>query len=121
MIRLGFCISICLTYPLLHFVARRAVLQLLFVSPQGTSLQRLLVTVGIVFSTLIVGLAVRKVEVIVGFTGAIASTALTFCLPAAIYIRIGSRAPSAWPVIFFTVGVLFMIIGVVTNLIALLE
>ena len=92
--RLGFGVSICLTYPCLHYAARRSIDQLLFGSAaeganRGTPEWRLrLLTLIIVGSTLVLGLVLRKVEVVFGFTGAVASTALSYCLPAAIHLRL---------------------------------
>lgn len=101
LIRLGFGISICLTYPCLHFAARRSLEQLLFQSPETARKaaaggaadaspygRLLLLTVGIVGTTLVIGIALERVEVVFGFTGAVASTALSYCLPAAIHLRL---------------------------------
>ena len=41
-------------------------------------------TVGIVGTSLLIGLVLQKVEVVFGFTGAVASMVLSYCLPAAV-------------------------------------
>ena len=96
-VRLGFGLSICLTYPCLHFAARRSLDQLLFGSAAcGTPDARLMaLTVAIVGSTLVLGLVLQKVEVVFGFTGAVASTALSYCLPAAIHLRLSPHPARA--------------------------
>lgn len=133
LVRLGFGLSICLTYPCLHFAARRSLEQLLFQSPEtarklaaaagaiggdagATPYWRLLLlTVGIVGSTLVIGIALERVEVVFGFTGAVASTALSYVLPAAIHLRLRPKplfaARNAG-------GLALLVVGTVLGLIA---
>jgi len=89
-VRLAFATSICLTYPCLHFAARCSLDQLLFRERRAS--RRIPLTLAIVGSSLLLALVVEKVEVVFGFTGAAASTALSFGLPAAIDLRLGRAA-----------------------------
>jgi amino acid permease len=77
-------------YPCLHFAARRSLDQLLFNSKEGDcpAWRRVVETVGIVGSTLLLGLLTHQIEVVFGFCGAIASTAISYWLPALIYLRL---------------------------------
>ena len=43
----------------------------------------------------VLGLVLEKVEVVFGFTGAVASTALSYCLPAAIHLRLSPHPARA--------------------------
>mmetsp|Transcript_29294 Transcript_29294/g.97152 ORF Transcript_29294/g.97152 Transcript_29294/m.97152 type:complete len:123 (-) Transcript_29294:25-393(-) len=54
--------------------------------------RRIPLTLAIVGSSLLLALVVERVEVVFGFTGAAASTALSFGLPAAIDLRLGRAA-----------------------------
>ena len=91
-VRLFFGVSICLTYPCLHYATRHSLNDLLWKASRSGApapYRRLFgLTVGIVGSTLAIGLVVEKVEMVFGFTGAIASTMITFMLPAAIHLRL---------------------------------
>ena len=86
--RLGFGVSVCLTYPCLHYAARRSLDQLTFgrVGQQTPHRRLLALTAALVGSSLGVALVVRRVELIFGFTGAIASTMISYILPAAIHL-----------------------------------
>jgi amino acid permease len=108
--RLAFGLSVCLTYPVLSFSARRSLDQLVFKSSvAGNAPPRRLFTETLVLvgSTLVLGLLLQRVEVVFGFVGACASTSLSFLLPAAIHIRL---SPRRWPklrgALFFAVGAL---------------
>lgn len=61
LLRLAFALSICLTFPTLHFAARRSLDQMLFHSSEGNAPRARLVpeALGIVSSTLIIALRVR--------------------------------------------------------------
>ena len=49
----------------------------------------------IVGTSLLIGLVLQKVEVVFGFTGAVASTVLSYCLPAAIHLRLSPHPARA--------------------------
>lgn len=126
LVRLGFGISICLTYPCLHFAARRSLEQLLFQSPETARKaaaaghrspygRLLLLTVLIVGTTLIIGIALERVEVVFGFTGAVASTALSYVLPAAIHLRL---RPKPLLAARNAGGLTLLVVGVVLGLIS---
>ncbi len=111
-VRLGFGLSLCFTYPTLHYAARRSLDQMLFNSSEGDAPTSRLVgeTVLIVGSTLALALLVDRVEVVLGFVGAFASTTLLYILPASIFLRL-SPATSARDVAFLVVGVSMGVLG----------
>ena len=66
------------------------------------------------------GLVLRKVEVVFGFTGAVASTALSYCLPAAIHLRLSPHPARAlrrtWrSAAFLLVGLLLGLVSFVNH------
>jgi amino acid permease len=141
LMRLAFGFSVCLTYPCLHFAARRALDQLLFSrqrqssaadfswqrqssagddAGRDTPYPRLLGLTGLlVGSSLCIALAVDRVEVIFGFTGAVASTMLSYVLPAAIHLMLRPHRVSSWRKNGGTAA--FMVAGVAFGLVALVN
>jgi amino acid permease len=118
LLRLAFALSICLTYPTTHYAARRSLDQMLFHSSEGnTPYSRLLAeTVGIVGSTLAVALTVERMELVLGLTGAVASTTLLFILPPAIFLRL-----SPVPLRHNWADVLFLVVGLLLGGLGLLN
>ena len=110
LVRLGFGLSVCLTYPCLHYAARRSLDQLVF-GRRGRSTpsrRRLALTAGLVGSSLGVALVLRRVELIFGVTGAIASTMISYVLPAAIHLMVQPHRVADvrknWPTLGFLAG-----------------
>jgi amino acid permease len=113
--RFSFGISICFTYPTIHFACRRSLDQLLFHSKEGNTpyLRLLALTVLIVSSTLWLALYSQKVEVVFGYAGAIASTSLLFILPPAIALSLHPHKP--W------YNYLFLLAGLACGILGLLQ
>ena len=121
-VRLAFGVSVCLTYPCLHFAARRSLDQLLSGREGGagaeTPYRRLLwLTAGLVGSSLVVALLVDRVEVIFGFTGALASTAISYVLPAAISLMARPHRVASLRANGGTIG--FLVSGALCGVVAL--
>jgi len=95
LLRLAFGLSVCCTFPALHYATRRALDQMLFHSKEGDApCWRLVVlTAAIVGTSLAIGLSSRNVEIVLGFTGAIAATTILFILPPAIFLAL---SPAGW-------------------------
>ena len=58
----------------------------------------------------------RKVEVVFGFTGAVASTALSYCLPAAIHLRLSPHPARALRRTWRSAG--FLLVGLLLGLVS---
>ena len=132
LVRLAFGFSVCLTYPCLHYAARRALDQLLFRRPRPGSTGRdtaasrdmpyprqLGLTCLLVGSSLGIALAVDRVEIVFGFTGAVASTMLSYVLPAAIHLMLRPHRVTDWRKNGGTAA--FMVAGVAFGLVALVN
>lgn len=175
-VRLAFGLSLCLTYPVLHFPARRVLSQLLFNRADSRSAdsgagdpeaaayataayggeeaigleeQRTRCEVGVascegarrvpaaspaheaachrllgltcllVGSSLCIALAVDHVESIFGFTGAVASTMLSYVLPASIHLRVRRHRMASLRKNGATAA--FLVMGTVCGLVALVN
>lgn len=112
LLRFAFGLSICFTYPTMHYAARRSLDQLFFRSKEGeTPHARLLLwTATIVGSTLLVGLSLERVEVVLGWSGALASTSLLFILPASIALKL-CEAPRLSDAAFLALGVVLGVLS----------
>jgi amino acid permease len=119
LLRLFFGVSICFTYPTMHYAARRSLDQMLFNSTKGDApFGRLLAeTVFIVGTTLMLGLYATHVEVVLGWTGAIASTTLLYVLPPVIFLRL-STAPlsdKVGDILYLLIGTTLGVMGLLTQ------
>ena len=118
-VRLAFSVSVCLTYPCLHYAARRALDQIL--SDRGDAEMptgyRLGLTIGLVSSSLVMAILVTRVEVIFGFTGALASTMISYVLPGAISLMARPHRLASWRRNGLTI--LFLTSGALCGLVAL--
>ena len=82
-------------------------------SQPRNSWRRVAETVGIVGSTLLGGLLLKQVEVIFGFTGAVASTTISYILPALIYLRLRPRSePNGHNYAFLVLGFFLGVVSV---------
>ena len=129
-VRLAFGLSLCLTYPCLHYAARRALDQLLFSRRGATGrdsdgrdapyVRLLALTCLLVGSSLGIALAVEQVEVVFGFTGAVASTMLSYVLPAAIHLmlrphRVTDMRANGTTAVFMLAGVAFGLVALINH------
>lgn len=119
-LRLAIGVSICLTYPMLMYPARRSLDQMLFNSSEGNApYARLFVeTVAIVGASLCVGIYVESLEAVMGFIGSVASTCTLLILPATIYLCISPAGLAAnWhEVAFLVTGVSLGVLGLVVHI-----
>ncbi|KAI8872910.1 hypothetical protein GQ42DRAFT_160909 [Ramicandelaber brevisporus] len=93
--RVCFGLNMVATYPLETFVAREVVEHLLFANNPSTTgsssmLRHVLVTTGLVATTLLVGLTTCDLGFVMELTGGLSATALAFVLPPACYIKMAS-------------------------------
>ena len=122
-IRLAFGISLCLTFPCLHYAARRSLDQLVFGRRIGSTTPRtrlFALTCLLVGSSLCIALAVERVEIVFGFTGAIASTMLSYVLPAAIHLMCRPHRISDWrnnsgTLFYLTAGMCLGIVALINH------
>ena len=119
-LRLLFGVSICLTYPTMHFAARRSLDQMLFHSSVASApYPRLLAeTVCIVGSTLLLGLYAERVETVLAWTGAMGSTTVLYVLPPCIVLRLSPRSWSQdmGALLFLALGLSFGVLGCINLL-----
>lgn len=126
--RLAFGVSVCLTYPCLHYAARRSLDQLTVgrVGHEAPHQRLLGLTVLLVGSSLGLALVLKKVELIFGFTGAIASTMISYILPAAIHLmvrphRVTDLKRNGLTLAFFVSGALCGVTALINHAVGLAE
>ncbi|XP_028395568.1 putative sodium-coupled neutral amino acid transporter 10 [Dendronephthya gigantea] len=103
-IRLGFCISTILSFPLLVFPCRSSINSLIssamidLAAPTGGTFiphdRFFIITCSLIFGTIICGVLFPSVEFVMALVGATMGAMLTFILPAVIFLKISGKASS---------------------------
>ncbi|XP_072026513.1 uncharacterized protein [Amphiura filiformis] len=129
-LRLGFTLSVALSFPLVIFPCRASIYTLFFShahsleNPHGggsgaeyipPSMFKLITLILVVF-TLILGIVIPNVEVILGLTGATLGCLICFIFPALIYLRTSGVPNKGTGKIVLTVGVFLLICSTYDNL-----
>ena len=101
-IRIIYCISICLTFPVSYFVVRHVLYGILNHGPQYTSIldvnlkTHLIYTLPSFFVILLMGVLIRNLGIVMSLSGNLAAVILAYVLPPLCYLKVSSFNVKFW-------------------------
>lgn len=126
-VKLGFVLSVAVSFPLVIFPCRTSIHSLIYrkgnaptdmISNFIPPVRFNVITVSVVFSTLVMGILLPDIEFVLGIVGSTIGNVICIIFPAVIFIKITSRNTTerlAAQAIFI-LGVILMILGTYVNL-----
>ena len=123
LLRLAFCISVIISYPMVIFPMRSCIYSIVFSRGQLTSdikipnFYFLSITVAIVMGSMIIAMMVPNIGIILNFTGGYAGAILSFIFPALMFIQKSSHDDRLnGAKLLLLVGIISLLSGPVTML-----
>ncbi|KAL8574129.1 hypothetical protein ACOMHN_067181 [Nucella lapillus] len=128
MIKLGFVMSIAITFPVIIYPCRASLYTLLFQKKSkhsdivsGTYIPEHLfkgITVAIVMGSMITGILIPNVEFVLGLNGAITGTLICYIFPALFFLRVSKPEGKTIAQIVLVLGIAILLVSTFTTLYA---
>eukprot|EP00771_Trimastix_marina_P001794 gnl/Trimastix_PCT/2896.p1 GENE.gnl/Trimastix_PCT/2896~~gnl/Trimastix_PCT/2896.p1 ORF type:complete len:289 (+),score=124.71 gnl/Trimastix_PCT/2896:520-1386(+) len=110
--RIGMTITISLSFPLVNFANRQALLNIFFPGKPFHWLRHILFTLGIVALVTTIGILLPRVGIVLQFSGSLAGSCVIYIFPALFAMRLLPRKHLVPSILVLILGVTIMALGV---------